>query len=191
MTKRGDFTQNYKIQTKDFLKIPNLLTAFRIFIATIIFILFFTRLLPDLIKWLFVLGVATDAFDGVLARRLNQGSRLGVILEPIADTLLVFSTILFVAFRLDLPFLIFTIYLVIFFIGFLNLLVIYFAQKRWFAKKLEISEVAIFFVYSTGIFYLFNLPYKFWFALISIVFGIVALADFLWQLFKFKKEPKI
>ncbi|MEW6407363.1 MAG: CDP-alcohol phosphatidyltransferase family protein [Patescibacteria group bacterium] len=189
--KKSDFTQNYKIQTKDFLKIPNLLTVFRIFIAAIIFILFFTRLLPDLIKWLFVFGVASDAFDGVLARRLNQSSRLGVILEPIADTLLVFSTILFVTFRLDLHFLIFTIYLVIFFIGFLNLLVIYFAQKRWFARKLEISEVAIFFVYGTGIFYLFNLPYKFWFAAVSIVFGVVALMDFLWQLHRFKKGLKI
>lgn len=179
-----------KIQTKDFLKIPNLLSCLRICIAAIIFVLFFTRLFPDWVKWFFVLGVATDAFDGILARRLNQNSRLGIILEPIADTLLVFSTILFVTFRLDLPFLIFTIYLVIFFIGFLNLLVIYFAENRWFAKKLEISEAAIFFVYATGIFYLFNLPYKFWFAILSIAFGLVALSDFLWQLYQFRKTLK-
>lgn len=182
--------EDQEIQTKDFSKVPNLLTVLRILIAAIIFVLFFTRLAPDWVKWLFVLGVATDAFDGILARRLSQNSRLGVVLEPIADTLLVFSTILFVTFRLDLHFLIFTIYLVIFFIGFLNLLVIYFAQKRWFAKKLEISEVAIFFVYATGIFYLFNLPYKFWFALLSIAFGLVALFDFLWQLFRFKRSLK-
>jgi cardiolipin synthase len=179
-----------KTKTKDFFKIPNLLTVLRIFIAAIIFILFFTHLASEIVKWLFVVGVASDAFDGILARRLNQGSRLGIVLEPIADTLLVFSTILFVTFRQDLPLLIFASYLVIFFVGFLNLLVIYFAENRWFAKKLEISEAAIFFVYTTGIFYLFNLPYKFWFAILSIVFGLVALFDFLWQLFRFKKSLK-
>lgn len=182
--------QSEPICKKDFLKIPNLLSLLRIFFAGVIFVLFLFNFAPDLVKWFFLLGIATDAFDGILARRLNQVSRLGVVLEPIADTLLVFSTILFITFRRDLHLSIFVIYLVIFFVGFLNLLVIYFAQRRWFAKKLEISEGAIFFVYLTGIFYLFNLPYRFWLAILSIGFGVVALVDFLWQLFRFKKSLK-
>lgn len=179
-----------KIQTKDIFKIPNLLTIFRIFVALAIYFLFLSKFYQEAVKWLFLIGVASDALDGIFARRLNQISRLGIILEPVADTLLVFSAVLFITFRLDLHPYIFVIYLAIFFVGFLNLLAIYFSSGRWFAKKLEISEVSIFFVYGTGIFYLFNLPYKFYLATLSIIIGVFALFDFLSQLYRFKRSLK-
>lgn len=182
--------EEVKINRKDFLKIPNLITYFRVLIALVIFIIFLTNFQPNLVKWLFLIAVLSDKLDGILARHLNQQSKLGVILEPIADTLLVFFSVLFVTFRLDLPFPIFLIYIFIFFVGFLNLLAIYLSKGRWFAKKIEISEISISFTYITGIFYLFNLPYKFWLAVISVSFGIVALSDFLWQLYKFRKSLK-
>ncbi|MGA7614300.1 MAG: CDP-alcohol phosphatidyltransferase family protein [Thermoanaerobaculia bacterium] len=39
----------------------------------------------------FVLAGFTDAFDGYIARRLNQRSRLGAILDPAADKVMMFS----------------------------------------------------------------------------------------------------
>lgn len=39
--------------------------------------------------WLFCISALTDYFDGVLARKLNLVSRLGSILDPIADKVLV------------------------------------------------------------------------------------------------------
>jgi cardiolipin synthase len=42
---------------------------------------------------LFLIAAATDWFDGYLARRLDQGSALGRMLDPIADKLLVVSAI--------------------------------------------------------------------------------------------------
>ena len=39
--------------------------------------------------WLFFISALTDYFDGVLARKLNLVSRLGSILDPIADKVLV------------------------------------------------------------------------------------------------------
>lgn len=51
---------------------------------------------------LMVSGV-TDYLDGALARRLNQTSRLGEILDPIADRLYVLSTVIAFAVRDIVP----------------------------------------------------------------------------------------
>ncbi len=40
--------------------------------------------------WIFAIAAATDLVDGFLARYLNQRSRLGALLDPMADKLLVF-----------------------------------------------------------------------------------------------------
>jgi CDP-diacylglycerol--glycerol-3-phosphate 3-phosphatidyltransferase len=51
---------------------------------------FFTRPLADWIAfWLFVGAALTDFLDGWLARRLNQQSALGTMLDPIADKAMV------------------------------------------------------------------------------------------------------
>ena len=57
---------------------------------------------PD--KWIrliaaliFILAAAMDGLDGFIARRLNQRSRLGAILDPTADKGLVFTAILVLA----------------------------------------------------------------------------------------------
>lgn len=177
-----------KLNWSDFKKIPNLLSFLRIVLSLLIIFLFSFNFKTELIKWIFVFGVATDFLDGTIARRFNRITRLGIVLEPIADTLLVFGTVLFVTFRLDLPTPIFLIYLVIFFTGFINTLIIYLTKRKWFAKKLVVSEFSIFFVYATGIFYLFNLPFKFYLAIFSVVTGIISLIDLLRQESQFYKS---
>jgi cardiolipin synthase (CMP-forming) len=47
---------------------------------------------------IFALMAATDKFDGWLARRLGQTSRLGALLDPIADKLLVASSVVLLHF---------------------------------------------------------------------------------------------
>ena len=73
------------------LKIPNILTIGRIIIVPIFVITFF---LPgfygDLIPFLlFVVASFTDFLDGVLARLFKEESKLGELLDPIADKILV------------------------------------------------------------------------------------------------------
>ena len=70
-------------------RLINILTISRIFLAIIIFILlsignnYFFALL------LFVLAGISDYFDGYLARKYNATSQLGEILDPIADKILI------------------------------------------------------------------------------------------------------
>jgi len=182
--------KNEKAKIKDIIKIPNILSCTRILIALTIVVLFITNTHIELVKWLFVIGILTDTLDGNIARIFNQKSRLGVVLEPIADTMLVAVTVLFVTFRLDLSKLFFIIYLLVVIVGLIGIVFVYLIRREWFAEKLVVSEIAIVFVYSTGIFYLFGLPYKNYLALFTIGFGIAALIDLMIKLKKFKGRAK-
>jgi len=75
-----------EIKRADFFLIPNLLTTLRL--LTYPFIFYFL-IKEDLIlaSIFIVLAMATDVFDGLLARSLNQVSDLGKILDPFADKL--------------------------------------------------------------------------------------------------------
>ena len=73
------------------IKIPNILTIGRIIIVPIFVISFFLPgFFGDLIPFfLFVLASFTDYLDGFLARLYKEESKLGELLDPIADKILV------------------------------------------------------------------------------------------------------
>jgi len=76
--------------------VPNLLTVFRmVLIPVFVSLLFYQRFILAL--GIFVLAGVTDGLDGLLARRFNQKSQLGTILDPIADKLMLVTS--FVEFR--------------------------------------------------------------------------------------------
>ena len=67
--------------------VPNVLTVFRmVLIPVFVSLLFYQRFLLALC--VFVTAGLTDGLDGLLARRFNQKSQLGTILDPIADKLM-------------------------------------------------------------------------------------------------------
>ena len=85
---------------KGCLTIPNLLSVIRIVLIPVFAVLF---LGDHQIAALIVLAVSglTDLFDGKIARRFNQVSALGKILDPVADKLtqITIAVILFILFR--------------------------------------------------------------------------------------------
>jgi len=75
--------------------IPNIITFIRIFLIPIILYLLFSEN-PKIVLiagLLFIVSSVSDYFDGYLARTLNQSSKLGTLLDPIADKLLIASVI--------------------------------------------------------------------------------------------------
>ncbi|HYS56049.1 MAG TPA: CDP-alcohol phosphatidyltransferase family protein [Thermoanaerobaculia bacterium] len=84
------------------LTIPNLLTLLRlILIPVFLFASFRGMFLAALI--LFVTAAVTDIFDGLIARRLNQRSRLGAILDPAADKIMLVFGYLYYTLAPNLP----------------------------------------------------------------------------------------
>ena len=78
-------------RSRDLATIPNALTVARlILIPVFLFASFRGMFLTAFI--LFITAAVTDILDGVIARKLNQRSRIGAILDPAADkTMLVFG----------------------------------------------------------------------------------------------------
>ncbi|HEX8493774.1 MAG TPA: CDP-alcohol phosphatidyltransferase family protein [Pyrinomonadaceae bacterium] len=71
--------------------LPNLLTMFRMVLIPV----FVTLLFYQKFGWalaVFLLAGVTDGLDGLFARRFNQKSQLGAILDPIADKLLLVTS---------------------------------------------------------------------------------------------------
>jgi CDP-diacylglycerol--glycerol-3-phosphate 3-phosphatidyltransferase len=72
--------------------LPNALTVLRIFLVPVLVVVLLTRARTTegllLGSAIFGIAVLTDYLDGFFARRRNQVTRLGILLDPIADKLL-------------------------------------------------------------------------------------------------------
>lgn len=79
------------------MNLPNSLTLLRIFIVPLLVVVLLTRFSEDWVGLprhiagvsLFLIAAITDVLDGWLARRRRQVSKLGILLDPIADKLLI------------------------------------------------------------------------------------------------------
>ena len=78
------------------INLPNVLTLTRILLIPV-FVLLFVVPTPDrslAAAIVFVIAAMTDLLDGYLARRRGQVTKLGRLLDPIADKLLVLSALI-------------------------------------------------------------------------------------------------
>ena len=84
------------------LNLPNLLALFRIALAPLMLWFFIDRNNPIFSSWhpswldyfaglIFVIASITDFFDGFIARSWNKMTKLGGILDPLADKMLVLA----------------------------------------------------------------------------------------------------
>jgi cardiolipin synthase (CMP-forming) len=90
------------VVTQRILTLPNLLSFVRLSLVPVFLVLLLVG--QDLAALLvLVVSSATDYLDGYLARRLGQVSRLGQLLDPAADRLFIFATLLGLAAREVVP----------------------------------------------------------------------------------------
>jgi cardiolipin synthase len=76
--------------------LPNLFSAARLILAPYIFWLMWHREYGVVLIWFLLSGI-TDGLDGWIARRWNAQSRLGAMLDPIGDKLLLSGSFLTLA----------------------------------------------------------------------------------------------
>ncbi len=82
--------------------VPNMLTIFRmVLIPVFVTLVFYQRFLMALAA--FVVAGITDGLDGLLARRFDQRSQLGTVLDPIADKLMLVTAFVELSMRSVFP----------------------------------------------------------------------------------------
>ena len=89
--------------TDRWLTVPNVITALRLLGLPVFAWLVLGREALGAALALLVVVAATDWVDGYLARRLDQVSRVGAVIDPLVDRLLVFTTVIVLGFAGLLP----------------------------------------------------------------------------------------
>ena len=84
-------------------RLPNLITMARIALVPVLILLLKDQEYAAALI-VFVIAGVSDALDGYLAKRLNVQSRLGAILDPVADKLLLVSAYVMLTFLGHIPF---------------------------------------------------------------------------------------
>ena len=77
-----------KINFKDIVKLPNLLSVFRFMLIPIyMYGLLSGAMSNELVFWIIILSWFSDILDGYIARKFNMITELGKLLDPLADKL--------------------------------------------------------------------------------------------------------
>ncbi|MFD1427259.1 cardiolipin synthase [Kroppenstedtia sanguinis] len=89
------------------MNLPNIVTLMRFTLIPIYLVIFFSDL-PYRIQWAFavlLLAGITDVIDGYLARRHSQVTQLGIMLDPLADKLMMLAVFLslLISQRISIP----------------------------------------------------------------------------------------
>ncbi|MFZ5352229.1 MAG: CDP-alcohol phosphatidyltransferase family protein [Bacillota bacterium] len=87
------------------MNIPNLLTLIRFLLIPAFIYYFFSdsEYNIHISTFIFLLAGATDMLDGFIARRYNQVTRTGIVLDPLADKLMLITVLISVTIRYDIP----------------------------------------------------------------------------------------
>ena len=81
---------------EEFWNLPNTITSFRLAVVPILMLMPFAdgRQASQVFAWLYIVAALTDILDGWLARRGQQVTRIGKLLDPLADKLLVSTALI-------------------------------------------------------------------------------------------------
>lgn len=82
-------------ETGKYMNIPNILTLFRIILIPVFMLVFFSPINNNLIFSIsiFLLAGATDVLDGYIARKYNMITKWGMVLDPLADKLMLLTVL--------------------------------------------------------------------------------------------------
>ena len=169
---------------KDLFLLPNLITLSRLFVSIYLFNQYSIEniRIPLLVILIAVIGIS-DSIDGIVARRFNQVSRLGTILDPVCDRI-VFLLLLFW---------LFDIFPIWFFYGILIREILVMIGSLYVlvnTKTLEVSNYGKFgtvLVFFSICFFVINSSNNFviftYFGIISLIFYYLVALEYFYKIF--------
>ncbi len=81
---------------KSWINIPNALTILRILLVPVYLYVYYSGSENNVLfaGFIFILAGISDVLDGYIARKYDLGTKLGVILDPFADKLMIFTILI-------------------------------------------------------------------------------------------------
>lgn len=78
------------------MNIPNMITVLRIILVPIYLLVFFSDLENRILiaGFVFILAGISDVLDGYIARKYNLQTKLGTVLDPLADKMMIFAILI-------------------------------------------------------------------------------------------------
>lgn len=86
----------------NWINVPNSITLFRLALVPVFLTLQVTHQ-PEWALACFAMAAISDGLDGLLARLLNQRTKLGGVLDPVADKVLIFAALVVLVLQSRLP----------------------------------------------------------------------------------------
>jgi len=139
----------------------------------------------DLALVVFILASITDGLDGYLARLLDQKTKLGAMMDPVADKLLIVSAFISLSFVSGLPaYIRMPVYVPLAVISrdviiLLGAGIIYFNNGSVVIKPTGISKITTFFQMLTIIAVLLKFIYSSWIWNIAVFFTVASGLDYM------------
>lgn len=87
------------------MNIPNLITSLRFLLVPVFLYYFFSPIYYglEISAAIFLLSGLTDTLDGYIARKYNQVTKLGMVLDPLADKLMLITVLVSVTLSNNIP----------------------------------------------------------------------------------------
>jgi len=182
-------TKSEPVHLTQIWEVPNLVTCYRIFSALILFGFAWTNVSRWLVLTVYFTALASDKIDGTLARWLKKETPLGLRLEPIADSMLVYAILLYLFFHSDFPDWVLWLATAVLIIGGLATVIrTLLGKKEFYVPNFPESKAMVFLFHLTAIMYLFEIPYR-WIAFdATLVGGVITFISYLVRMHYFHLE---
>ena len=165
---------------------PNKITIFRIALIPVFVFLLFIRMkyIEYIAAFVFIILALTDALDGYIARRNNQVTKMGKLLDPLADKLLISAALIFLIGRGVPSWMAFVIIAREFSVTGLRLVL----SEKVMIHSSKLGKIKTISQIVAIVAVIINFPYNWYFMLVAMILTLVSGADYFIKARKFLKE---
>lgn len=177
------------------MNIPNLLTILRIILVPVYLMIFFSNMENKILiaGLVFILAGISDVLDGYIARKYNLQTKLGTVLDPFADKLMMFAILISFAIAGFIPL------WILLALGIKEIMMILGGSILYFSKANLVVPSNTYGKFATVLFYAATLSIVFKFPvrisqilfIVTVVFNILALVNYVNIYFGIVKNRKI
>ncbi|AIS51923.1 CDP-diacylglycerol/glycerol-3-phosphate 3-phosphatidyltransferase [Thermoanaerobacter kivui] len=166
------------------MNIPNFLTLVRFFLIPLFVYTFFY--VPNGNTYavaIFILSGITDILDGYIARHYNQITKIGTLLDPLVDKLMILTVLTSLWFKDIIPFFIIFILMIKELSMIIGAAILYKKQEVAIPAN-KYGKAATAFFYVAIIFSIFEWPYGFTLMIIALLLAILAFFIYAFEFYK-------